>query len=271
MSNKINRAKPPAGALIDAVKAKDEARVRSLLDEGADVDERNGANMTPLHWAVRHDLTAISDLLLSRGADIEAKDEDGTTPLHIAAFNAYVAPLALLLRRGASVNARDDNGDTPLHFAAINGRTTLAELEGAEENLVRAIKLEGAAVAELLIDAGAALDATNSDGQTPLYYAASFSHLETSALLIAYNPENAPLDAATLEALRTNFDPAALRSAVTLALAARRDDIRRRRLNVLAAYYENRGGRRTSRRPTSRKQKQKRKVTRHRLTKRRRV
>ena len=270
MSNKINRAKPPAGALIDAVKAKDEARVRSLLDDGADVNERDDAQWTPLHWAVQKDTAAISDLLLSRGADIEAKDEDGTTPLHIAAFNASVAPLALLLRRDASVNARDNNGDTPLHFAAINGRTTLAELEGAEENLVRAIKLEGAAVAELLIDAGAALDATNSDGQTPLYLAASFSHLETSALLIAYNPENAPLDAATLELLRTNFDPTALSSAIALAIAARRDDIRRRRLNVLAAYYdyENRGGRRTSRRSATRKGKARQ---RRRLTKRRRV
>ena len=185
--------------------------------------------------------------LLDAGANVnEQEGANPMTPLHWAALYASAASVALLLRRGASVHARTIDGDTALHFAAISGRT---------------------ANAELLIEAGAALGA-QMRGRTPLYFAAYYSHLDTSALLIAYNPENAPLDAATLEALRTNFDPAALSSAVALALAARRDDIRRRRLNVLAAYYENRGGRRTSRRSATRKGKARQ---RRRLTKRRRV
>lgn len=205
VSAKRKRLSPCAGALIAAVRAKDEAYVRSLLDDGADVNERNAYQATPLHLVAWHDLTAIADVLLSRGADIEARDINGWTPLHRAAYYPSAATLALLLRRGASVHARSNNGDTPLHIAAYHGRT---------------------AIAELLIEAGAAPDATNNDGWTPLFFAAD-SYLETSALLLAHYPA-AAAHADTALRLRNNFAPADVAAAVTHAaqapaIARRRD------------------------------------------------
>lgn len=247
MAASVSRSKSiPAGALIAAVKKEDIVLVRNLLDAGADVNEQATDTLnTPLHWAAYYNLTDIADLLLSRGANIEAQDKNGMTPLHDAV--AFTSPkmVTLLLRRGASVNAPNTAGDTPLHLAAMFNETS--------------------AIAESLIEAGAALDVKNEDEQTPLYCAADENHLETTALLLAYNP-SAAADPATAKLLRDNFDPAVLKDAVeralqTPALARRSAAIRAWRMH--REGYMN-GGRQASRRPASRKRKAtRRRISRH--------
>jgi ankyrin repeat protein len=59
--------------------------VKLLIDRGAKVNERNGVEQTPLHWAVvRGDLKAI-ELLLENGADLKAKDDEGADVIEWAA------------------------------------------------------------------------------------------------------------------------------------------------------------------------------------------
>lgn len=265
MAASVSKSKPPAGALIAAVKMEDKVLVRSLLDAGADVNEQAEDTLnTPLHWAAYYDLTDIAELLLSRGADTEAQDKNGMTPLHDAV--AFTSPkiVTLLLRQGASVNAPNTAGDTPLHLAAMFNETS--------------------AIAESLIKAGAVLDVKNEDEQTPLYCAADESHLDTTALLLAYNPA-AAADPATAKLLRDNFDSADLAMALEDALKA---PALARRRDIIIAWLAHKGylnsgqdgGRRASRklkatrrRRTSRrskKQTQKQTQT-HRLTKSRRV
>jgi len=78
----------------------------------------------------------------------------GFGPLHFAAALRNAEVLALLLDRRLDPNARDRDGNTPLHW--------LLAYPDADDDLL-----------ELLLDAGALLDAQNYRGETPLFLAAA--------------------------------------------------------------------------------------------------
>ena len=66
-------------------------------------------------------------VLLDAGADIHARAEDGRTPLHLAeqyGGERYDDPGAIpvLLAAGANPDARDEKHNTPLHMAALDGK-----------------------------------------------------------------------------------------------------------------------------------------------------
>ena len=62
-------------------------KMRQLLVEGADIEERGGEGKTSaLHVAAANDHTDVALLLIEHGADVSAKNDDGKTPLHIAAM-----------------------------------------------------------------------------------------------------------------------------------------------------------------------------------------
>jgi len=70
-------------ALYTAAKHGREKEVRRLLDAGADVDGRSGADRsTALHIAAFEGFEAVALLLIERGANMSATDEYGGTPLH---------------------------------------------------------------------------------------------------------------------------------------------------------------------------------------------
>ena len=117
-------------------------------------------------------------------------------PIHDAACDADVETLRRLLAEGVSPDAADDEdrGRTPLHVLCRN-----------VENTTR----HPAACFELLRDAGANLDATDSLGYTPLHYAASSSCVELVSLLVQ---------------ARVNVDAATTGGTTALHLAARWGD-----------------------------------------------
>ena len=152
MGSVIPKSKPPIGALISAVCAKDEICVRKLLDDNADINEQYGWNlMTPLHWSTQLNLTKIAILLLNRDADIDMRSSIGSTPLHIAAGFASTVVVKLLLNKGALINEIDLNGDTPLHYAAYNNNIDNADV---------------------LIRAGANINMENYFGEIPILHTA---------------------------------------------------------------------------------------------------
>jgi len=75
---------PKGTALAAAIRERDLAQVRSLLDASPELlhagDERTNQ---PIHWAVMTRQIGLIDELLARGADINAKRSDGARPIQL--------------------------------------------------------------------------------------------------------------------------------------------------------------------------------------------
>lgn len=194
-----------ATELTDAITAGNVARVKLLLDSGADPNKRSPYN-GPLHDAARMGSAEITSVLIRAGADVELSGFGGVRPLHSAVLAGQAKVVTILLKSGAQVDSRDNTGRTPL-LAFMSGkvadvRTLIALLEGgADPNLLDGpapyhpldyAAMHGRAdVADLLIAFGADMNAKdNLYGGTPLHYAIADgpfgpqSHLEVVQLLI---------------------------------------------------------------------------------------
>ncbi|XP_076449384.1 tonsoku-like protein [Babylonia areolata] len=92
-------------------------RVRTLLAEGHPVNVRDHCGWTPLHEAANHNYPAIVEVLLDVGADINDRggaECNGFTPLIDASACGNLDIVKVLIQRGANVLAKDDKGCTAL-------------------------------------------------------------------------------------------------------------------------------------------------------------
>ncbi len=161
----------PAGAdarLLAAARDGQVEVVRSLLEDGANVNAARGDGLTALHLAAEAGHRAVAEALVAAGAAVDAGTRiGGYTPLQMAARGGHGGVALHLLEAGADPNARTTNsGVTALHLAA--GAT------GGEP-----------AVAALL-DHGADPNARESSaGQTPLIFAAAANRAAAVTALLA--------------------------------------------------------------------------------------
>jgi ankyrin repeat protein len=141
--------------------------VRTLIEQGEDVNAAQGDGMTGLHWAAERADVAMLELLLEAGADVASGTRIGRyTPLHLASRRGDGQAVRLLLEAGSEVGAMTTNsGAMPLHIAAA--------APGGED-----------AVAALL-DYGAEVDAREgAAGQTPLMFAAAYDRVASIEVLL---------------------------------------------------------------------------------------
>jgi len=117
-----------ASPLAIAAISGDLAKIRSLLEAGAEIETTDALGRTPLHMAAFYGRTRATELLLASGATIEVRDRIGMTPLHAAVLAGGRHVVELLLDRKADPNARTDTGQTPLHLAAATGQPRVARL-----------------------------------------------------------------------------------------------------------------------------------------------
>jgi ankyrin repeat protein len=111
------------------------------------------------------------ETLVAKGSDPNKPLDDGSLPLILAALKGKGAIVKALLAAGARANLRDDGcRETALHYASTPE------------------------VAELLVEAGANVNATDEFGQTPLAGAVSAGHAAVVKLLLAHgaNPNKRP-------------------------------------------------------------------------------
>ena len=149
---------------MQAVKANDIARVRALIDGGADVNQLDRSGDAPLIMAAYEGHTEIVQLLLAAGADVTVVDPGmKATALHAAAYAGRTEAARLLIAASIDLDAQGPyNGYTALHDA---------------------IWQDNVETARVLIDAGARLDLKSNDGQTPLALAKSLHRSRIVALL----------------------------------------------------------------------------------------
>ena len=112
--------------LIEAVRKGHKEVVNILLDAGALVDKSSRDRTTPLHVASNYHVPIdIVKLLIDNGAQLDIRNGMGQTPLILATGHAYEgtcnAKVKLLLDAGALVNKADEDGYTPLMWTAIRG------------------------------------------------------------------------------------------------------------------------------------------------------
>ena len=132
---------------------------------------RNGGAQ-PLHFAAGNNHADVVKQLLVAGADVNAITRfSKVTPLHVAAKYNGAQSAKQLLISGADVNYQSTWG-TPLHYAA--------------DVFFHAENTNGVtAVADLLIAAGAKVNAKNKYGKAPLHSAATHKTAEFAKCLIA--------------------------------------------------------------------------------------
>ncbi|MCG3148540.1 MAG: hypothetical protein PCFJNLEI_01984 [Verrucomicrobiae bacterium] len=101
--------------LYAAARSGNLARVKELVEAGADVNARDQVGETPLHKTARWGQPEVAVYLLNHHADVNAKTtENGHTALHIAASAACSTNIAniLLSRSDIDVKAVDFTGET---------------------------------------------------------------------------------------------------------------------------------------------------------------
>jgi len=96
--------------IFKVVQTNDVSAVISAIAAGEDINARNEAGNTPLHYACERGYTEIVNLLLNSGADVNAQNNGGHTPLHWACWRAYAVATRLLLEKGADPGVKNASG-----------------------------------------------------------------------------------------------------------------------------------------------------------------
>lgn len=137
-------------ALVEAALRNDGAMVNRLVQQGVRVSSQGKEGLTPLHLALLNANFDAASLLLDAGADANLAATNGVSVMTLAAMMPDSRFLAAALRHGGKTDQRDGRHETPLMIAAS---------DSLDKNV------------QLLIDAGADVNAKDARGSTPLMHA----------------------------------------------------------------------------------------------------
>lgn len=186
-----------SSALMKAAESANADALELLIDRGADLNAKNSSGDSALLLAVRKRRPSAVAVLLAKGANVEVRDQKGKTPLyHAVAINDQEIATVLLDKK-AKTGSRDNDGWSVLHIAARDGRDKLVQLlckRGADVNLkaskaaksplMMASHTGQAGAAQILIAAGAEVNAVDFEGSNALFLASEAGHSGTVETLL---------------------------------------------------------------------------------------
>lgn len=179
---------PAVQRLAAAAARNDVAAVQRLTAAGVNVDATGVRGMTPLIWAGLAEAGDGFTALLEAGADPNRRDDRGRFGVFVAAASSDPGMLRSAMRHEGNPSLPGPTGWTPL-MAAVRG--------GLAENAVA------------LVEAGAALNATDGLGRTALHHAVLRRRADLVKLLV---------DAGAATGVRADNGLTALELAATLGL-----------------------------------------------------
>ncbi len=194
-------------ALSLAIANGNAAMVTLLLESGANANQLEPAGESMLMMAAQTGVLPVVEALLRHGAQVEMRDAAfGQTALMFAARAGHPDIAATLLAHGALPNAATRLGPAPAFIApnsvpgfgfgvgilrggvpADRGRREPAP--GGMTPLHYAARHDHAAVAELLLRAGAKINAQEANDITPLLMAISNNNMSVARTLLAHGAE----------------------------------------------------------------------------------
>ena len=194
------------GLLVDAAWAVDLDRVRELLAQGHNINERDWRNKTPLHMAVYRGDIELIRYLVEQGANLEAKDNRGWTALRHSIYQGEFEIFDILLSSGTDVSFRYTGGDTVLHLIVLldHGPTWINYLFDTID-----------------VDPRTLFSVKDDDGDTPLHCLQS---LASANCLVEYG-----FDSSTTSVVDYNRRGCAQRSCLSETNKAKHHTRRRRR------------------------------------------
>uniref|UniRef100_A0A8D0LBI7 Arf-GAP with coiled-coil, ANK repeat and PH domain-containing protein n=1 Tax=Sphenodon punctatus TaxID=8508 RepID=A0A8D0LBI7_SPHPU len=109
----------PGLLIYKAAQARNLPVMAEALAHGAEVNWVNeeDESKTPLIQAVMGGSLIACEFLLQNGADVNQRDIRGRAPLHHATYLGHTGQVCLFLKRGANQHADDEDGQDPLSIA----------------------------------------------------------------------------------------------------------------------------------------------------------
>ncbi|KAM9740781.1 LOW QUALITY PROTEIN: ankyrin repeat domain-containing protein 50 [Menidia menidia] len=163
----VNNENDHASCIVQQALEREDS-IRTLLDNGASVNQCDSSGRTLLGNAAYSGNLDVVNLLISRGANMELEDNHGQTALTLAARQGHTKVVNCLIGCEANINHTDHDGWTALRSAAWGGHSE---------------------VVSALLYAGAKVDCADADGRTALRAAAWGGHEDIVLNLLQHGAE----------------------------------------------------------------------------------
>ena len=185
-------------ALLEASGMGNVEMIEYLVEQGADINEKNSEGTTPLMQCIlRNQSKECVSVLLRLGADINVQDKDGFSPLVLAVIEGQTETVRLFLDAGASPTLSTTGGATPLILAAHFGFIDIArrllshnvpidtQAKNGQNALIAASMHDHLDIVHFLVQHGASLHLRDKNNSTAFMIARQHNHVDIEQFLLS--------------------------------------------------------------------------------------